>query len=108
MLKVKALIPALLLSAAMLAPANALPGTLSGVDQLAPLQMKIVDRDRNMGEMRDRDRFGDRDFRHRGDRYYGRGYARREPPAGWHRFGYRPNDWRTRGCLEIGPAWFCP
>ena len=114
MLKINAMIPALLLSAAMLAPASALPGKLAGAAQVAPMQLKVDDRDRHFGDKRDhsemdrRDRSGDRDFRHRGDRYYGRGYVRREPPRGWHRFGYRPDDWRTRGCLEIGPAWFCP
>lgn len=106
MFKVKAVIPALLLSAAMLAPAGALPGKLVEAAQVAPMQMNVADRDSRAG---DRDgRYRDRDFRHRGDRYYGRGYARRGPPPGWRRYGSRPRDWRTRGCLEIGPAWFCP
>ncbi len=107
MLKAKVLIPALLLSAVTFGPVSAAPGLHPGVDQVTPMQMKVVERDRYYGDRGDRDRFGDRDYR-RGDRYYGRGYARRGPPPGWHRFGYRPNDWRTRGCLEIGPAWFCP
>lgn len=106
MVKVNVMIPALLLSVAMLAPASALPGKLPEPAQMATMQLKVDDRERHYGDRRDR--FGDRDFMHRGDRYYGRGYVRREPPRGWHRFGYRPNDWRTRGCLEIGPAWFCP
>ncbi len=105
MLKPKAMIPALLLSAVVLAPANALPGKSGPAAQVAPMQSNIADRDRDFDR---RDRFGDRDFRYRGDRYYGRGYARRGPPPGWRRFGYQPRDWRTRGCLEIGPAWFCP
>jgi hypothetical protein len=127
MLKIKAMIPALLLSAVTLAPASALSGKLSSAAQVAPMELKVQndrmerrdrDGDRDFKRGGDRDfkrdgdrdfrRGGDRDFRQRGDRYYGRGYVRRDPPRGWSRFGYRPNDWRTRGCLEIGPAWFCP
>ena len=38
----------------------------------------------------------DRDYRHRG------------PPPGWRRYHDRPRDWRRRGCLLIGPIWYCP
>lgn len=114
MLKANAIIPALLLSVVAFAPASALPGKLSEATCVAPMQLKIDDRDRHVGDRGDRfgdrnfDHRGDRDFGHRGDRDFGRGFARREPPRGWRRFGYRPDDWRSRGCLEIGPAWFCP
>jgi hypothetical protein len=30
------------------------------------------------------------------------------PPYGWRRYGARPYDWRTRGCIVVGPIWFCP
>ncbi|MDQ0395473.1 hypothetical protein [Labrys monachus] len=30
------------------------------------------------------------------------------PPYGWHRYRTRPYDWRTRGCIVVGPIWFCP
>jgi hypothetical protein len=30
------------------------------------------------------------------------------PPRGWHRYGRRPHDWRGRGCIVVGPVWFCP
>lgn len=30
------------------------------------------------------------------------------PPPGWRRYGARPGDWRTRGCVMAGPIWFCP
>lgn len=36
----------------------------------------------------------------------GRRYRR--APAGWRRYGARPGDWRTRGCILVGPIWFCP
>ncbi|WP_271168318.1 hypothetical protein [Hansschlegelia plantiphila] len=32
----------------------------------------------------------------------------RSAPSGWRRYGARPGDWRTRGCVQVGPLWFCP
>ena len=29
-------------------------------------------------------------------------------PPGWRRYGARPGDWRMRGCVMVGPMWFCP
>lgn len=29
-------------------------------------------------------------------------------PHGWHRYHHRPGNWRTRGCILVGPVWFCP
>ncbi|WP_315786099.1 MULTISPECIES: hypothetical protein [unclassified Bradyrhizobium] len=53
----------------------------------------------------------DRDGRwqHEQRRHHHRGYERRHgPPSGWHRYRYRPHDHHRRGCMQIGPAWFCP
>lgn len=33
---------------------------------------------------------------------------RHGPPSGWHRYRARPHDYHRRGCMQIGPAWFCP
>ena len=30
------------------------------------------------------------------------------PPPRWRRYGGRPRDWRSRGCVIVGPVWFCP
>lgn len=30
------------------------------------------------------------------------------PPPNWRRYGSRPRDWSTRGCIVVGPIWFCP
>ncbi|WP_291163501.1 hypothetical protein [Hyphomicrobium sp.] len=32
----------------------------------------------------------------------------RHPPKGWHRYHKRPGDWSRRGCMAIGPVWWCP
>lgn len=26
---------------------------------------------------------------------------------GWHRYNHRPHGWRNRGCVAVGPIWFC-
>ena len=32
----------------------------------------------------------------------------RHGPPGWRRYNSRPYGWRNRGCMMIGPVWFCP
>jgi hypothetical protein len=39
---------------------------------------------------------------------YRAGSRYRSAPHGWHRYNARPRDWRTRGCVIVGPLWFCP
>jgi hypothetical protein len=48
--------------------------------------------------------------RHHHDHHsrYRAGGRYRSAPHGWHRFHSRPHDWRTRGCILVGPLWFCP
>lgn len=36
----------------------------------------------------------------------GRRYGR--PPPNWRRYNGRPGNWRSRGCVTVGPLWFCP
>lgn len=51
-----------------------------------------------------------RNYRHH--RHYRRGFRGhrhyRRAPRGWHRYSHRPHRWRERGCIIIGPVWFCP
>ena len=35
----------------------------------------------------------------------GRRYDR--APSHYRRHAHRPHDWRTRGCIQVGAAWFC-
>jgi len=55
-----------------------------------------------------------RDFRHRrgykkGHRHgYRAGNRYSHPPRGWHRYHKRPYNWHSRGCIVVGPMWFCP
>lgn len=41
-------------------------------------------------------------------RRYAPGARLRVAPRGWRRYGARPVYWRTRGCVLVGPVWFCP
>jgi len=43
----------------------------------------------------------------RGDDHYGRHY-RHHPPRGWNRYDRRPWGWQRRGCITVGPVWYCP
>lgn len=33
---------------------------------------------------------------------------RRYPPHGWHSYSSRPYGWANRGCIIVGPLWYCP
>ena len=37
---------------------------------------------------------------------YRHGY--KHPPRGWRSYSSRPVFWERRGCLLIGPGWYCP
>lgn len=39
---------------------------------------------------------------------YRAGSRHAHAPKGWHRHSYRPSYWQTRGCIMVGPVWFCP
>jgi hypothetical protein len=40
--------------------------------------------------------------------HYVPGHRYRYAPHGWHRYHARPRNWHTRGCILVGPLWFCP
>ncbi len=97
---IKVLIPAVVASLIALSSAQALPASAAADGARtsnAPALTLIDDRD---GARRDND--------HRRPQFTpGRRY--KEAPSGWNRHGSRrPGDWRTRGCIMVGPIWFCP
>ncbi|HEX2840811.1 hypothetical protein [Hyphomicrobium sp.] len=55
-------------------------------------------------------------YKYKGQRAYRKGYRQgyrsgrhyRHAPPGWRRYSARPYGWRTRGCIVIGPVWYCP
>jgi Ni/Co efflux regulator RcnB len=88
-----------LLLAAMLTPAKA-----AAVNPAAGL---AATSDNALIQVQNRSR---RDGRRDGRRGRDRDYRRhsRRPPRGWRRYSRRPSNWRRRGCIVIGPLWFCP
>ncbi|MFO7478695.1 MAG: hypothetical protein R6X03_10195 [Methyloceanibacter sp.] len=43
---------------------------------------------------------------YRGKYRAGRKYS--YAPRGWRSYSYRPYGWYGRGCVIVGPLWFCP
>lgn len=51
---------------------------------------------------------GHRYHHHHGGRWVA-GHRYYAAPPGWRSYGgARPWDWQTRGCILVGPMWFCP
>lgn len=44
---------------------------------------------------------------HKRSRYTPGGHYNRAP-SNWHRYHKRPRNWRSRGCITVGPIWWCP
>jgi|SRR6185312_14400315 hypothetical protein len=41
------------------------------------------------------------------DRRYTPGRRYSHAPSHYRRYAHRPSDWRSRGCILVGPVWFC-
>ena len=99
---IKSILVASVLSLAALSTASATP--VVALPQLPSLAAPPVMQIQYGGDRRmNRDR-RDRHPRRRwvpGHRYD------RAPPH-WHRYHRRPHDWLRRGCIIVGPFWFCP
>lgn len=79
------------------APAAPLAG-IAAVQKAVPgAAEQVRDRDDRRWDRHDR-RWDRRDWRH--DRRY---YRYRH----WNRYNHRPYNWRSRGCIDVGPFWFC-
>ena len=39
---------------------------------------------------------------------YSNAHRYKSAPHGWKHYGYRPYRWAHRGCVVIGPVWYCP
>jgi Ni/Co efflux regulator RcnB len=94
----KALVPAAIVSILAATFASAAPGA-------SPLvQLKTVMPAETL-QIQDHERHG----------VHGRGYDHRytpgrrydRAPGHYRRHAHRPHDWRTRGCIQVGAAWFC-
>ncbi len=94
----KALVPAAILT--ILAATS-----LSAAPAVSQLQASV-----DTVQVRDGETRGDRRTmqRHnRGDRHYTPGRRYKSAPSHYRRYAQRPHDWRSRGCILVGPVWFC-
>ncbi len=41
-------------------------------------------------------------------RHYTPGSRHKHAPKNWRRYDKRPGDWSKRGCIVVGPIWWCP
>ncbi len=48
-----------------------------------------------------------KNIHHKRNKYRAGGRYNRAP-SNWHRFDKRPGDWQHRGCITVGPIWWCP
>jgi hypothetical protein len=90
---------AMLVSGTASAAGTAVPKVAVELPSGSPLVVEVRDRheSKHLGK-----RYG-----HDHRRYHpGRRYDR--PPAKWRRYSKRPPDWTRRGCVIVGPLWYCP
>jgi hypothetical protein len=86
---------AALLGAVAITPASALPSTGTGHTAAKSDGITLVAKKKWSKKKYYKQRY------RAGGRY-------RHAPRGWHRYSYRPGDWDARGCIVVGPVWFCP
>jgi hypothetical protein len=105
------LAPALLLSTLALTPASAAPvAPLHDTAIAAPVTLAQYSHhgsSRHHSTTRHRSNTRYRSY-HRSRPHFYPGHHYRSAPRGWHRYHSRPYNWRTRGCVVVGPVWFCP
>jgi hypothetical protein len=96
----KVFVSAALLAGLCVVPANASPAPAPQAPMAAADVVQVQGRpDDYSGRRRGFD--GDRSRYSPGHRYD-------RAPSHWHRYHSRPRDWRRRGCVIVGPIWFCP
>ncbi len=98
------LAPALLLSALAFTPASAAPAAAIQGDAVTPA-LTLTQYGYHDNHHRYRKHYDGKRYRHP---HYVPGHRYHSAPHGWHRYGRRPHNWQTRGCILVGPIWFCP
>lgn len=75
---------------------------------VSPATTAVAQTTNEITQVRDGDRWDRRGYDRRDRRHYRSGHRYDHAPHGYRRYGHRPYDWRTRGCIMVGPVWFCP
>ncbi len=95
---------AALLGVMSFTPANALPaaGGKQGITSASDIQLvNHKPGHKNYGKYGKKNYFGPKPSYRPGSRHA-------HAPKVWHRHSKRPSYWQTRGCVVVGPVWFCP
>ncbi|WP_083567606.1 hypothetical protein [Hyphomicrobium sp. CS1GBMeth3] len=98
-------ISAALLGLVGVTPASAAPSAPTGIKAALALETGVVDQAQYRNDKRRAYRKGYRKGHRHG---YRAGHRYNRAPAGWRRYSARPYGWQTRGCIVVGPVWFCP
>lgn len=90
---------ALFAVAASASSASAMPVVKHGATEKAPYTSTLVQTVRHDGNVHRKGHRHHNDWRK--DKRYSK-YGK------WNRYSKRPNRWRERHCVAVGPFWFCP
>jgi hypothetical protein len=99
----KVVLPAVIVSLALLSAAWASPTPLSTQQVKSP---DIID----VGYKGDKKYYKNKNWKY-GNKHYKNKYGGHYWHGGryWgHRYNYRPYGWQTLGCVAVGPIWYCP
>jgi len=98
-MRIVAFAAAVLISGFAMSAASAAPvAPINGAAQHSP----VIDVQYRRDDRRDYRRHAAPPPRYRAGQRY------RTAPRGWHRYDRRPGNWNRRGCVMVGPLWFCP
>lgn len=101
----KAILPAAMLAIFTITSANAAAPQSLGAHTTPALAQDLSSTLLNKVQYKDKKHYhGKRQKRHR----YKPGSRHRHAPKNWRRHKKRPHDWHHRGCIIVGPVWFCP
>jgi hypothetical protein len=96
-----AVIGALSIGSANAMPSSSSPAQLTAKAAFQSATLQHIDhRPGHYGRPNKGKRYGKHRFRP--------GSRHAHAPRGWHRHDRRPSYWQTRGCVVVGPVWFCP
>lgn len=101
---------ALLATGLMVVPATAapMPATKNAGNSIESMTTQVQYHKKKYKKRYDNRRYRDRrEYRH-GMHRYRPGHHYRHRPHGWRSYHHRPHGWYGRGCVVVGPMWFCP
>ncbi len=101
----KSIVVASVLSLGVVSAAFALPAHVAAPSPTSSGDIVQVKKDwKNNNWKHDNWKHGNNWRKYNKNKYSYRGRA----PYGWRSYNYRPYGWANRGCIIVGPLWYCP